>query len=57
MLHVFLDAVVVDGQAHVQLRCEAHRGDVGGAVEAGLDLVLRGEVHDLLQRGNAAEVG
>src|SRR6476620_8339984 len=57
VLHVFLDAVVVDRQAHVQLRGEPDRGDVGGAVEAGLDLVLRGEVHDLLQRRNTAEVG
>ena len=57
VLHVFLDPVVMDRQAHVQLRGEPDRGNVGGAVEAGLDLVLRGVVHDLLQRARSRRSG
>src|SRR6185312_12983071 len=49
--------VLLDGEVEVQRRRLADGGDVGRAVEAGLDLVDACKIHNLLERADAAGVG
>ena len=56
VVHVLLDAEVVDGEAEVQGGGHGDGGKVGGAVEAGADVVEGGEVGGLLEVGDAASV-
>ena len=51
VVHVLLDAEVVDGEAEVQRGGHGDRREIGGAVEAGADVVERGEVGGLLGDG------
>src|SRR6476659_9018397 len=57
VLHVLLDAEVVDRQVQVQGRRHPDGGDVRGPVDAGLDLVLRGVVQQPAHRRDAAGMG
>ena len=54
--HVFLDAEVVNGEVEVQRGGHADGREVRGAVAAGADVVERGEVGELFERGDAAGV-
>jgi hypothetical protein len=56
VVHVLLDAEVVDGEAEVQGCGHGHGGEIGRAVEAGADMVEGGEVGGLLEVGDAAAV-
>src|SRR5580692_1338640 len=55
-MHVFLDTEVVDGHAEVEGGGHGDGGEIGGAVEAGADVVKGGEVGGLFGVGNAASV-
>src|SRR5690606_30248855 len=55
--HVLLDAEVVDRQVQVERGGHADGRDVGRAVDAGLDLVLRRVVEELAHRRDPAGVG
>ena len=56
VVHVLLDAEVVDGEAEVERGGHGDGRDVGGAVVAGADVVEGGEVGGLFGVGDAAAV-
>ncbi len=56
VVHVLLDAEVVDGEAEMQCGRHGDRRKIGGAMEAGADVIELGEVRGLLCMGDAAAV-
>ena len=56
MVHVLLDAEVVDGEAEMERGGHGDGREIGGAVVAGADVVERGKVGGLFCVGDAAAV-
>src|SRR5467141_2089582 len=56
VVHVFLDAEIVDAEIEMEGGGHADRAHIGGAVTAGADLVQLGEAGDFSQMGNSAGV-